>query len=185
MLTFQVLNFTMSIHEEVLSVARRLCGVRQSLTFTPAEIVAALPHLNERSVRTHVVSRCCVNAPGDHAHRWPYFRRQRRGVYEIQPEYRVPQNSDVPQVAEPSPAYELSAVVPRQAIHAVVFESEDQYVGECLEIAIVTQGASLDETVANLREAIELYMSGEDPDVLGIAPNARLVVTLETSTGPL
>ena len=79
----------------------------------------------------------------------------------------------------------MSAVVPRQAIHAVVFESEDQYVGECLEIAIVTQGASLDETVANLGEALELYMSGEDPDVLGIAPNARLVVTLETSTGPL
>ena len=175
----------MSIHEEVLSVARRLCAVRQSSTFTPAEIVAALPHLNERSVRTHVVSRCCFNAPGHHAHRWPYFTRQRRGVYEIRPEYRVAQGSDVLQVAEPSSAYELSAVVPRQAIHAVVFESEGQYVGECLEIAIVTQGSSLDETVANLREALDLYMSGEDPSVSGLAPKARLVVTLETSTGVL
>ena len=175
----------MSIHEEVLAAARRLSVPGKSWTFTPAEIVGALPHLNERSVRTHVVSRCCVNAPSHHAHRWPYFRRLRRGVYEVRREYRVPAEEEVLEVTDASPAYELSAVVPRQAIHAVVFESESQYVAECLEIAVVTQGASLDETLANLREAIQLYMAGEDQTLLGITSDPRLVVTLETSTSPL
>ena len=38
-------------------------------------------------------------------------------------------------------------------IHAVVVESEGQYVAQCLEVAAVTQGASLDELLGNLREA--------------------------------
>ena len=80
----------MKIHEEILTTARRLCIAREAWTFTPAEIVHALPHLNERSVRTHVVSRCCTNAPSHHAHRWPYFKRVDRGVYEIQEKYREP-----------------------------------------------------------------------------------------------
>ena len=73
--------------------------------------------------------------------------------------------------------------MPRESIHAVAVESEGQYVAECLEIAVVTQGATFDEMLANLREALWLYMAGEDPDRLGIAPEPRLVVTFETSTG--
>lgn len=170
----------MTIHEEILTAARRLCSARRSWTFAPAEIVNALPHLNERSVRTHVVSRCCVNAPSHHAHRWPYFRRIGRGRYEIQPGYR---KAEPPEAAETAAEYELSSVAPRQSVHAVVVESEGQFVAECLEIAIVTQGATLDETLANLREAVGLYMADEDLDLLGIAANPRLVVTLDVPTG--
>jgi len=57
-------------------------------TFRPAEILAALPGLNAASARTHIMSRCCVNAPAHHAHRWPCFRRVRRGVYQILPPFR-------------------------------------------------------------------------------------------------
>ena len=32
----------------------------------PVEIVRALPHLDPGTVRTHIVSRCCVNAPKNH-----------------------------------------------------------------------------------------------------------------------
>lgn len=39
---------------------------------------------------------------------------------------------------------------------------ESGYVAECLEIPVVTQGATLDETVANLREAAELHLEDED-----------------------
>ena len=178
----------MSIHEEILLAARRLCVERRSWTFTPMEVVSALPHLNERSVRTHVVSRCCVNAPSHHPHRWPYFERVRRGVYRIRAEYRGTGEERAgrkigSEVADASPAYEVTTVVPRETIHAVVAKSEGQYVAECLEVAVVTQGRSLDETLANLRSAVQLYVDGEDAAVLGLVPNPRLLVTLETSVG--
>ena len=177
----------MKIHEEILATARRLCTARRAWTFTPAEVVHALPHLNERSVRTHIVSRCCVNAPSHHAHRWPYFKRLRRGVYEILKEFREarPDGSDteisLSRVAEAGAAYEPGPATARPAIHAVVVESEGQYVVECLEVAVVTQGKSLDETLGNLREALDLYMSGEDHVLLGLTPEPRLVISFETS----
>ena len=65
----------MAVHDEVLEAARRLCRERGGWTFRPDEVVRALPHLNPGSVRTHIVSRCCVNAPLHHPHRWGYFRR--------------------------------------------------------------------------------------------------------------
>jgi hypothetical protein len=78
----------MSIREYVLEAALRICRRRGGWTFGPGEIVAALPDLNGGSVRTHVMSRCCVNAPAHHVHRWPFFRRIRRGEYEILPAWR-------------------------------------------------------------------------------------------------
>ena len=176
----------MKIHEEILAAARRLCVARRSWTFTPVEVVQALPHLNPRSVRTHVVSRCCANAPSHHAHRWPYFERLQRGVYEIRTDYREfrTRSSGVHaswlQVAEADLTYGPETVVVRPAIHAFVVESEGQYVVECLEVALVTQAASLDEALGNLREALDLYLSDEDPATLGLDPEPRLVVTFET-----
>ena len=178
----------MKIHEEVLATARRLCTARRSWTFTPAEVVHALPHLNSRSVRTHVVSRCCVNAPNHHVHRWPYFKRVSRGTYEVLKDYRESPSrgghgaaDSPPGVAETSAAYEPGPATARSVIHAVVVESEGQYVADCLEVAVATQGASLDELLGNLREALELYMSDEDPVVLGLTPEPRLLVSFETS----
>ena len=78
----------MPIHERVLEAALRICRERGRWSFGPREVVVALADLNPGSVRTHVMSRCCVNAPAHHAHRWPYFRRVHRGVYEILPAWR-------------------------------------------------------------------------------------------------
>ncbi len=77
-----------AIHDRVLRAALVICRERGGWTFRPSEIVAALPELNAASVRTHVMSRCCSNAPAHHPHRWPYFRRLRRGVYEVRREWR-------------------------------------------------------------------------------------------------
>ena len=134
-----------------------------------------------------MVSRCCANAPSHHAHRWPYFERLQRGVYEIRKDYRQfrARSSGAQaswlQVAEADPSYRPGAVVVRPAIHAFVMESEGQYVVECLEVGVVTQAASLDEALGNLREALDLYLSDEDSALLGLASEPRLVVTLETS----
>jgi predicted RNase H-like HicB family nuclease len=50
-----------------------------------------------------------------------------------------------------------------------------------LEIAVVTQGRSLDETLANLRSALELHLDDEELALAGLAPSPRLVVSYETS----
>ena len=68
----------------------------------------------------------------------------------------------------------------RPAIHTVVTESEGLYTAECLEVAVVTQGSSLDEILSNMREALELLMSGEDHKLLGLGPGPRLVLNFET-----
>ena len=167
----------MAVHEEVLATAQRLCAAKRTRKFTPAEVVRALPHLNESTVRTHIVSRCCVNAPANHAHRWPYFRRLRRGVYEICKTYSPP----LAQVAEAVVHYAVDGGALQETIHTVISESEGAYVAECLEVAVVTQGESLDETLRNLREAVELLMSDEQPATLGLVPNPRLAISLETT----
>ena len=68
----------------------------------------------------------------------------------------------------------------QHTIKAVVRPGEESgYVAECIEIAVVTQGATLDEVVANLKEAVELHLEGEDLAELGLAPNPTIVVTFE------
>ena len=169
----------MAIHEEVLHTATRLCRERRGWTFTPQEVVRALPDLNESSVRTHVVSRCCVNAPKNHPHKWDYFRRVGRGVYEVLPEHRREKGSSRPmRVAEGQASYGSAPL--RESVHATVSRGERLYVAECLEVAVVTQGRTLDEVVAHLRDAIALHLEGEDCQALGLRPSPRLVVTYES-----
>lgn len=68
----------------------------------------------------------------------------------------------------------------QHTIKAVVRRGEQSgFVAECVEIPVVTQGATLDETVANLREAVELHLQGEDLGELGLAANPTVVVTME------
>lgn len=92
-------------------------------------------------------------------------------------------SAEVPRsrVAEAEAPYESGPAAARSVIHAVVVESEGQYVADCLEVPVVTQGASLDELLGNLREALDLYMSGEDPDLLGLALRPRLLISFETT----
>ena len=175
------------IHAEVLAAAQRLCRA-EDWKFRLLDVVRALPHLNERSVRTHVVSRCCANAPKNHDHRWPYFRRVGRGVYEILPPYRRIESNE-------AAAYEQDAAAGAgrleasdsaygggpSAIHAVVSESEGWFVAECLEVAVVTQGRSLDETLANLRSALVLHLDEEELARTGLPPVPRLAVSYESS----
>ena len=68
----------------------------------------------------------------------------------------------------------------RRTIKAFISRGEEQYVAECLEVAVVTQGRTLDEVVSNLREAIALHLEGEDPADFDLEPNPSLLITLET-----
>ena len=166
----------MAVHDEVLATAQRLCAAKRMRTFSPVEVVRALPHLNASTVRTHIVSRCCVNAPKNHAHQWPYFKRLGRGVYQICKAY----SSSVAEVRDAAARYMVDDAPLHETIHTVISESEGAYVAECLEVAVVTQGDSLDETLRNLREAVGLFLSDEDPASLGLVANPRLLISFET-----
>ncbi len=67
----------------------------------------------------------------------------------------------------------------QHTIKVFIKKSEKYYVAECLEIAVVTQGKTIDETVKNLREAVALHLEGEDLSELGLAPNPTLIITME------
>jgi predicted RNase H-like HicB family nuclease len=169
------------IHEQVLLAARRLATESKDWSFIVRDIVAALPALNPSTVRTHVVSRCCVNAPKNHLHKWDYFRRIGRGRYQIEAKYRqtpikplgAPTNQE-----RDSRSMEARAVG-RRSIHAVIHKDEGAYVVECLELPVVTQGSSLDEAVANLREALALHLEGEDLAALGLSAQPDVQISYE------
>ena len=70
----------------------------------------------------------------------------------------------------------------QHTIKAFIRRGDRYYVAECLEIAVVTQGVSIDETIANLREAVSLHLEGEDLSEFGLAPNPTLLVTMEVES---
>ncbi len=68
----------------------------------------------------------------------------------------------------------------RAAVHArITPDPESGYVATCEEIAVVTQGETLDEVTANLKEAVALHFDGEDMAALGFVSEPTIIVTLE------
>jgi predicted RNase H-like HicB family nuclease len=68
----------------------------------------------------------------------------------------------------------------RKTITAIVHPGEQRgYVAECLEIAVITQGNTLDELVDNLREAVALHLEDEDTALLEFIEHPVLTVTFE------
>ena len=67
----------------------------------------------------------------------------------------------------------------RRTIQVRIFRGEETYVAECLDLSGVTQGDTLDEATANIREAIGLHLEGEDLGELGLTENPTLVAVME------
>ena len=44
-----------------------------------------------------------------------------------------------------------------KSIKAFVYKGDTHYIAECMGIAVVTQGKTLDETIANLEKAVPLH----------------------------
>ena len=64
-------------------------------------------------------------------------------------------------------------------IKAFIRKGEDYYVAECLDITVVMQGKTVDETIANLKESVALHLEDEYLSEFGLAPNPTLLVTIE------
>lgn len=58
-------------------------------------------------------------------------------------------------------------------IKVYINKGESQYVAECVDIPVVTQGKTLDETIDNLKEAISLHFEDEDIADLGFTFTQR------------
>lgn len=67
----------------------------------------------------------------------------------------------------------------RKIIQAHIFKGEKQYVAECLDLPVVTQGKTLDEVTDNLREAIRLHLRGENLADLGLADDPSVLASYE------
>jgi predicted RNase H-like HicB family nuclease len=67
----------------------------------------------------------------------------------------------------------------QHTIKAIIRKGEEQYVAECVEIAVVTQGKTIDETLSNLQEAVSLHLEGENLTDLGFTDDPTILVTME------
>jgi predicted RNase H-like HicB family nuclease len=66
---------------------------------------------------------------------------------------------------------------------AVIIKEENWYVGHCLDLDVVSQGKTIEETQANLKEAVELFLesfgSDDPPQSLG----EMVLYPMEVSVG--
>jgi predicted RNase H-like HicB family nuclease len=67
-----------------------------------------------------------------------------------------------------------------RSIHIRVLPVEQSgYVAECVDLPVVSQGATIDEALANIREAIALHLEDEDPAELGVSTTAPMLTTMQ------
>ena len=59
---------------------------------------------------------------------------------------------------------------PVKCFTATVFQGEDWFVAQALEVDVASQGKSVEEALANLREALTLYF---EPPYPGLPPRTR------------
>lgn len=73
--------------EELLEVITALVNEKGVNEFTMIEAVEAMANYHsaysENTIRTHISSRCCANAPKHHATAYDDYERVGRGVYRI------------------------------------------------------------------------------------------------------
>lgn len=67
----------------------------------------------------------------------------------------------------------------KKIIQVRVFKGEKYYVAECVDLPVVTQGKTLDEVAANIREAIDLHLEGESLEDWDILPGFSILANFE------
>ena len=67
----------------------------------------------------------------------------------------------------------------KKIIQVRIVKGETQYIAECLDLPVVSQGKTLDEVTKNIQEAIELHLEGENLAELGFAPEPSVLASFE------
>lgn len=70
----------------------------------------------------------------------------------------------------------------KRIIQTHIYKGEKYYIAECLDLPVVTQGKTLDELVANLKEAIALALEGENPADFDLSANPSILMNLEVDS---
>jgi len=63
---------------------------------------------------------------------------------------------------------------------AAITREDDGYVAQCIEVDVASQGSTIEESLANLREALELYF--EDAPAGAVRP-PPLIAPIEIDLG--
>ncbi len=67
----------------------------------------------------------------------------------------------------------------KKIIQVHIYKGEKYYIAECTDLPVVTQGKTLDELVANLKEAVELHLEGENLTEYDLVPQPTIVANIE------
>jgi len=54
--------------------------------------------------------------------------------------------------------------MPKNSYTSIVEKEGDMYVALCLELDVASQGATVEQATANLKEAVELFLECADPE---------------------
>jgi len=68
--------------------------------------------------------------------------------------------------------YKLSAIIEHEG---------DWYVAQCPQFDIASQGRTIEEAMANLREAVGLFLEAADPREIPIPTEPPFITTIEVS----
>jgi len=53
----------------------------------------------------------------------------------------------------------------KHIIQFKVYKGDKQYVGECLDLPVVTQGKTVNETLQNIKEVLALHLEDEESNI--------------------
>jgi hypothetical protein len=163
--------------DEILEVVSDLAVLAPDGSFSPQDVIRALVARGTRyapsTVRTHVVSRMCANAPDHHALTWDDLTRVAPGRYRLR--------NDGPQsvLVERSTQGPPSAVVDQQELPTPPGDSSVQREAETVMLAAFAEHL-------NVRlEARRIRLSGGDyVDVDGVSDHPRILVEAWAHQGP-
>ena len=65
----------------------------------------------------------------------------------------------------------------KQTFTAILEREADMYVALCPELDVASQGATVEEATANLKEAVELFLESADPDEVKQRLHSEVFVT--------
>ena len=63
-------------------------------------------------------------------------------------------------------------------VTVMVQKEEDWYVSKCLDNNVASQGKTIDESLSNLKEALELYYENEKPEIVNVQ---TFITTMEVA----
>ena len=96
----------MSCRDEILDCVKRVTSQKASDEFTIQEVLDCMrtrgTRYSDSTIRTHITSRLCVNAPSHHAARYPDLERIGDGTYRLKMPAEATGPAHAPAPAEPT-----------------------------------------------------------------------------------